>query len=121
MDKVTETSNYPLWQVDQAEKAISAGNIEDAGLMMYSAIETTMIGLAQRRNLPHEDHNDLLRLAMTLDEEHGPEWSHFVRFEAARAMYDNFHLRFLDIEETLMSPENARKFVSCLQEYYAVG
>ena len=27
MDKMTETSNYPLWQVDQAEKAISAGNI----------------------------------------------------------------------------------------------
>ena len=60
MDKMTETSNYPLWQVDQAEKAISAGNIEDAGLMMYSAIETTMIGLAQRRNLPHADHDDLL-------------------------------------------------------------
>ena len=104
MDKMSETSNYPLWPVDQAEKAISAGNIEDAGLMMYSAIETTMIGLAQRRNLPHEDHDALLRLAIALDEEHGSEGSHFVRFEAARAMYDNFHMRFLDIEETLMSP-----------------
>ncbi len=121
MDKMTERFNYPLWQVDQVEKAISTGDIEDAGLMIYSAIETTMIGLAQRRNLPHADHDDLLRLAMTLDEEHGSEGSHFVRFEAARAMYDNFHLRFLDIEETLMSPENAREFVSFLQEYYAAA
>ena len=121
MDKITETSNYPMWQVDQAEKAIGTGNLEDAGLMMYSAIETTMIGLAQRRNLPHADHDDLLRLAITLDEEHGPEGSHFVRFEAARAMYDNFHLRFLGIEEALMSPKNAREFVTCLQEYYAAA
>ena len=121
MDNITETSNDPMWQVDQAEKAISAGNLENAGMMMYSAIKTTMIGLAQRRNLPHADHDDLLRLAITLDEEHGPAGSHFVRFEAARAMYDNFHLRFLDIEETLMSPENAREFVTCLQEYYAAA
>ena len=82
--------------------------------MMYSAIELAMISLAQRRNLPHADHDDLLRLAITLDDEHGPKWSHFVRFETASAMYDNFHLRFLDIEETLMSPENARDFVSFL-------
>ena len=121
MDKIIETSNDPMWQVDQAEKAISAGNLEDASLMMYSAIEMAMTGLAQSRNLPHADHDDLLRLAITLDEEHGPEWSHFVRFEAARAMYDNFNLRFLDIEETLMSPENAREFVSCLQEYRAAA
>ena len=121
MDKMSETSNYPLWQVDQAEKAISAGNLEDAGLMMYSAIEATMIGLAQHRNLPHVDHDDLLRLAITLDEEHGTEGSHFVRFEAARAMYDNLHLRFLDVEETLMSPANARMFVACLQDYYAAA
>ena len=84
MEKITETSNYPMWQVEQSEKAISAGNLEDAGLMMYNAIEMAMIGLAQRRNLPRADHNDLLRLAITLDEEDGPEWSHFVRFEAAK-------------------------------------
>ena len=34
-----------------------------------------MIGLAQHRNLPHANHDDLLCLAMTLDEEHGPEGS----------------------------------------------
>ena len=50
MDTSTETSNSPLWQVDQAEKAISAGNLEDAGLMMYTAIKTSMIepGPAQK-------------------------------------------------------------------------
>ena len=118
MDKSTdEMSNYPLWQVDQAEKAISAGNLEDAGLMMYSAIETSMIGLAQHRNLPHADHDDLVHLAMTLDKEHGPKGSHFVRFEAARAMYENARLRFLEPEEILMSPDNAREFISRLQEY----
>ena len=35
-----------------------------------------------------------------------------MRFEAARAMYDNLQLRFLDVEETSMSPENARMFVA---------
>ena len=52
-----------------------------------------------------------MRLAMALDEEHGTPCSHFVRFEAARAMYDNSQLHFLDVEETLMSPENAREMI----------
>ena len=118
MDKITETPDYPLWQVDQAEKAISAGNLADAGLMMYSAIEMAIIGLAQVRNVPHEDYDDLLRLAGQLDEEQGVPHSHTVPLLAARAMYDNAQLHFLDIEETLMTPDNARDFIRTLQEFY---
>ena len=88
---------------------------------MYQAVETAMIGLAQVRNLPHTDHDDLLRLARSLDEEHGTAGSHFVRFEAARAMHDNAQLHFLDVEETLMSPENAREFIRSLEEYRAAA
>ena len=121
MDKITETPNYPLRQVDQAEKAISAGNLEDAGLMMYSAIEMAMIGLAQVRNAPHEEYDDLLRLAGQLDEEQGSPHSHTVPFLAARAMYDNAQLHFLDIEETLMAPDNARAFIRALQEFHAAA
>ena len=83
--------------------------------MMYQAVETAMIGLAQVRNLSHTDHDDLLRLARSLDEEHGTAGSHFVRFESARAMHDNAQLHFLDVEETLMSPENARAFIRSLE------
>ena len=118
MDKITETPDYPLWQVDQAEKAISAGNLADAGLMMYSAIEMAIIGLGQVRNVPHEDYDDLLRLAGQLDEEQGAPHSHTVPLLAARAMYDNAQLHFLDIEETLMTPDNARDFIRTLQEFY---
>ena len=104
-----------------AGKAISAGNLEDAGLMMYNAIESTMIRLAQARNLPHADHGDLLHLAIALDEECGLAGSHLVRFEAARAMYDNAELRYLDIEETLMAPDNAREFIRALEEFRAAA
>ena len=121
MQTRNDAAAYLAWQVDEAEKAISAGNPEDAGLMMYQAIETAMIGLAQSRNLPHADHNDLLSLAMALDEEHGTQGSHFVRFEAARAMYDNAQLHFLDIEETLMAPDNAREFIQRLEEHRAAA
>ena len=121
MQTRSDTDGYLAWKVDEAEKAISAGNLEDASLLMYQAIETAMVGLAQGRNLPHEGHNDLLSLAMALDEEHGTAGSHFVRFEAARAMYDNAQLHFLDVEDTLMSPENAREFIGILQEYRAAA
>ena len=47
------SANYMAWTVDEAEKAIEAGNLEDAGVMMYNAIEMAMIQLAQGRNLPH--------------------------------------------------------------------
>ena len=121
MQTRSDKAGYMAWQVDEAEKSITAGNIEAACLMMYNAIETAMIGLAQARDLPHANHGDLMRLAMTLDAEQGTPDSHFVCFEAARAMYDNTQLHFLDIEETLMSPENARKFIACLEEYRAAA
>ena len=108
-------------QVDAAEKAIGAGRLEEAGLMMYQAVETAMIGLAKVRNLPHEEYDDLLVLAGQLDEERGTPHSHTVPLLAARAMYDNAQLHFLDIEETLMSPDNARKFILALQEFYAAA
>ena len=116
-----DSANYMARQVDEAEKAIEAGNLEEAGVMMYNAIEMAMIQLAHGRNLPHADQDDLMRLAMALDEEHGTPGSHFVRFEAARAMYDNGQMNFLDLEETLMSPGNARELIRCLSEYHAAG
>ena len=115
------SANYMARQVDEAEKAIVAGNLEGAGLMMYEAIESAMINLAQVRDLPHANHSDLISLAMSLDEECGTPGSHFVRFEAARAMYDNAQLHFLDTEETLMAPENARSFIACLEAYHAAA
>ena len=121
MQTRSDRVGHPVWQVDEAERAISAGKLEEAGLMMYQAIETAMIQLAKVRNLPHADHNDLLSLAMSLDEELGTKGSHFVRFEAARAMYDNAQLHFLDTEDTLMSPENAREFIGILQEYHTAA
>ena len=33
-------------------------------------------------------------------------------------MYDNAMMEFLDIEETLMPPDNARQFISALWEFY---
>ena len=36
-------------------------------------------------------------------------------------MYDNAQLHFLDVEETLMSPDNARQFILALQEFYAAA
>ena len=36
-------------------------------------------------------------------------------------MYDNGQMNFLDLEETLMSPENAREFIGCLEEYCATA
>jgi hypothetical protein len=121
MQARSDAADYLSWQVNEAEKAIGAGNLEEAGLMMYQAVKTAMIGLAQVRNLPHTDHDDLLRLARSLDEEHGTAGSHFVRFEAARAMHDNAQLHFLNVEETLMSPENAREFIRSLEEYRAAA
>lgn len=63
-----DAADYLFLQVDEAEKAIDSGNLEEAGLMMYRAVETAMIGLAKVRNLPHEEYDDLLRLAGQLDE-----------------------------------------------------
>ncbi len=108
-------------QVDAAEKAIGAGKLEKAGLMMYQAVETAMIGSAKVRNLPHEEYDDLLRLAGQLDKERGTPHSHTVPLLAARAMYDNSHLHFLDVEKTLMSPDSARKFILALQEFHAAA
>ena len=89
--------------------------------MMCQAVETAMVGLAQVRNLPYAEHDDLLRLARSLDEEHGTAGSHFVRFEAARAMRDNAPAALPGREETLMSPENAREFIRSLEEYRAAA
>ena len=75
-----DAADYLFLQLDAAEKAIGAGNLEEAGLMMYRAIETAMIGLAKVRNLPHEEYDDLLRLAGQLDEERGTPHSHTVPF-----------------------------------------
>ena len=116
-----DAADYLFLQVDEAEKAIGAGNLEEAGLMMYRAVETAMIGLAKIRNMPHEDYDDLLRLAGQLDEEHGTPHSHTVPLLAARAMYDNAQFNFLDVEETLMTPDNARQFILALQEFYAAA
>ena len=79
--------------------------------MTYHATETAMIELAKARNLPHTGHDGLTHLTTALDEEHGTPCSHFARLEATRAMYDNAQLHFLDVEETLMSPENAREMI----------
>ena len=46
MQTRNDAADYLSWQVDEAEKAIKAGNLEEAGLMMYQAVETAMIGLA---------------------------------------------------------------------------
>ena len=114
-------ADYLFLQVDEAEKAIGSGNLEEAGLIMYQAVEAAMIGLAKVRNLPHEEYDDLLRLAGQLDEERGTPHSHTVPLLAARAMFDNARLHFLDVEETLMSPHNARQFILALQEFYAAA
>lgn len=116
-----DPADYLFRQVDEAEKAIGAGNFEEAGLIMYRAVETAMIGLAKVRNLPHDEYDDLLRLAGQLDEEQGTPHSHTVPLLAARAMYDNAKLHFLDVEETLMSPDNARQFILVLQEFYTAA
>ena len=89
--------------------------------MMYRAVETAMIGLAKVRNLPHEDYDDLLRLAGQLDEERGTPHSHTVPLLAARAMYDNAQFHLLYMEETFMTPDNARQFILALQEFYAAA
>ena len=121
MQSRNDAADNLLWQVDEAEKAIGAGNLEEAGLMMYQAVKTAMTRLAMVRNLPHEEYDDLLRLAGQLDKEQGTPHSHTVPLLAARAMYDNAQLNFLDVEETLMSPDNARRFIKALQEFYAAA
>ena len=121
MQSGKDGADYLFRQVDEAEKAIGTGNLEEAGLMMYRAVENAMVGLAKVRNLPHEEYDDLLRLAGQLDEEHGTPHSHTVPLLAARAMYDNAQLHFLDMEETLMSPDNARQFILALQEFHAAA
>ena len=118
MQTRNDAADDPFRQVDEAEEAIGAGKLEEAGLMMYQAVQTTMIGLARVRNAPYQDFDDLLRLAMELDEEQGAPSSHTVPLMAARAMYDNAKLQYLDIEETLMSPDNARRFIAGLYEFY---
>ena len=112
---------HPLQEIDEAEKAINAGNLEGGSVMLYQAIETAMVQLAKNRGLPHEDHDDLFRLAMSLDDEHGTTGSHWVRFEAARGMYDNARLHFLDLEETLMTPQRAREFIAALEGFHATA
>ena len=114
-------ADYLFRQVDEAEKAIGTGNLEEAGLMMYRAVETAMVRLAKVRNLPHKEYDDLLHLARQLEEERGTPHSHTVPLLAARAMYDNAQLHFLDVEETLMSPDNARQFILTLQDFYAAA
>ena len=47
MQSQNNAADNPLRQVDEAEKAIEAGNFEEAGMMMYRAVETAMIGLAR--------------------------------------------------------------------------
>ena len=89
--------------------------------MMYQAVETAMTGVAKVRDLPHEDYDDLLRLAGQLDKERGTPHSHTVPLLEARAMYDNALVQFLDVEETLMSPDSARKFIPALQEFHAAA
>ena len=51
----------------------------------------------------------------------GTPHSHTVPLLAARAMYGNAHLNFLDVEETLMSPANARQFMMTLQDLHAAA
>ena len=117
MESLDGTSKSPLHQVEDAEISIDAGDLEEASLKLYQAIETAMVLLAKSRSLPHEDHHDLHHLAVRLDEEQGTPDVHFVRFEAARAMYENIQWRFLDLEETLMSPKDAREFIAMLEGY----
>ena len=114
-------SGHPLQKIDEAEKAINVGNLEDASVMLYQAIEAAMVQLAKSKGLPHADHDDLFRLARSLDDERGTNGSHWVRFEAARGMYDNARLHFLDLEETLMAPQRAREFVAALEEFHAAA
>ena len=120
MNNIINMPGYPLQQVDEAEKAISDGNLETASVMMYGAIEAALVQLAKSKGLPHKDHDDLFRLAMSLDNENGTTGSHWVRFEAARGMYDNARLHFLDLEETLMAPQRAIEFISALAEVQAI-
>ena len=110
--------SYPFQQVDEAEKAIVAGNLEAASKMLYLAIEAAMVQLAKSKGLPHKDHDDLFRLAMSLDAQSGTGDSHWLQFEAARGMYDNARLHFLDLDETLMAPQRAREFISGLAEFH---
>lgn len=117
MEGPEDTAKSPLHQVEDAESSIYAGDLEKASLKLYQAIETAMIQLAKSRSLPHTDHHDLHQLAVRLDEEHGTPDAHFVRFEAARAMYENIQWRFLDLEETLMSTKDAREFIAMLEDY----
>ena len=118
MQARSDAVDDPFGQVAEAEKAIIAGNLEAAGLMMYQAVERAMVGVAKVRNAPHEDYDDLLHLAGQLDEEQGTPHLYTVPLMAARAMYDNTKLEFMDIEETLMSPDNARELISGLREFY---
>ena len=117
MQVVNNKSGHLLLRVAEAEKAISDGDFERASLLMYEAIRAAMARLAKERNLPYNNDDDLLHLAKALDKEHGTNRSHFVRFEAARGMFDNSQLNFLGLEDTLMAPENAREFISRLGEY----
>ena len=121
MQSRNDADDNPLRQVDEAEKAIDAGNLAEAGLLMYQAVKTAMVGLARVRKVPHEEYDDLLHLAEQLDREQGTPHYHTVPLLAARAMYDNAHLNFLDVEETLMPPDNARQFIMALQEFYAAA
>ena len=121
MNNNSNIPGHPLQKIDEAEKAISVGNLEDASVMLYQAIEAAMVQLAKSKGLPHEDHDDLFRLAMSLDDEQGTSGSHWVRFEAARGMYDNARLHFLGLEETLMAPQRAREFIAALEEFHAVA
>lgn len=119
MNESFKMSGYPLQQVAEAERAIAAGNLEAASKMLYLAIEAAMVQLAKSKGLPHENHDDLFRLAMSLDDECGTGDSHWVQFEAARGMYDNARLHFLDLDETLMTPQRAKEFISGLSEFQA--
>ena len=118
MEGLESTAKSPLQQVEDAERAIGTGDLEEASLKLYRAIEAAMVQLAKSRSLPHEDHHDLHHLAVRLDEEQGTPAAHFVRFEAARAMYENIRWRFLDLEETLMPPQDARDFIAMIEGYW---
>lgn len=88
MNNKINTSAHLLLKVDEAEKAINDGTLERASVMLYQAIEAAMVRLAKNKGQPHEGHDDLFRLAMSLDDEHGTTGSHWVRFGAA----EEFHV-----------------------------
>lgn len=103
--------------LEDADRAIEAGNPGEGSILLYKSIAHALTCLARQRGFPHATAEDLSAFASKLDAEHKSEHLHFISFAAARALHDNVEMEFADQDELLLSRPDLGEFLDLLLTY----